>query len=230
MANFRVGLLKIGRSLRAFPSSIMRFHLRLFLALGVSVFVFVVWSADSERVRFLVAFDAAALFWLALVARLVLTTTADEVRLRVQGDDEGAWVALLVSALATGASLVAVLMESATASEVSSHRWEHVALAVGTLILSWLFFHGAHALHYAHEYYDAARADAVPMLGFPGPAEPDYWDFLYFSFTLGTSAQTADVTVNSSRLRRFVLGHQVLSYGFNATVIALGVNGVAALM
>lgn len=105
-----------------------------------------------------------------------------------------------------------------------------MALAVGTLIASWFFFHTLFAFHYAREFYDLEADGLQPPLGFPGGDQPDYWDFLYFAFNLGTASQTADVTVNAPRLRRFVLGHQIASYLFNTAVIALGVNVAAALM
>lgn len=230
MAREGWAVVRAGRGLLAFLSTMVRYHPRLLLSFGLAAGLFVILPQVALRVRFLVAFDVGAAVWLVLAIRSVLSCSAAEVHLRAQGDDEGAWVALLVSVLATATSLAAVILEAGSPADGDLHRWEHVALAVGTLILSWLFLHSIFAFHYAREYYDAARADAAPMLGFPGGAEPDYWDFLYFAFNLGTASQTADVTVNSPRLRRFVLGHQIASYLFNATVIALGVNVAAALM
>jgi len=39
-------------------------------------------------------------------------------------------------------------------------------------------------LHYAHDYYGEARGKGGG-LAFPGDEQPDYWDFLYFSFVIG---------------------------------------------
>jgi uncharacterized membrane protein len=206
----------------------VRLHPRLFIAVAVGLAAFLVVPVHNPRVRFLVSFDVGAVLWLLLAGLLVLRCDAARVRGRAQGDDEGAWVALLVAVLATASSLVAVIIEAGAPAD--GERWPHIALAVGTLIVSWLFFHTLFAFHYAREYYDAALDDPQPALGFPGGGAPDYWDFLYFAFNIGTAAQTADVTVNVPRLRRFVLGHQVASYLFNTAVIALGVNVAASLM
>lgn len=86
----------------------MRSHPRLFIAIALGAAVFLLAPVHNPRVRFLVAFDVGAVFWLLLAAGLVLKCDAAQVRWRAQGDDEGAWVALLVAVLATGSSLVAV--------------------------------------------------------------------------------------------------------------------------
>lgn len=221
-------LVKAARLTAAMAAGAVRVHPRLFLALAVGTVVFVALPALLLRTRFLIAFDVTAAVWLVMALRLVLRCDAGAVRRRAERDDEGAWVALVVALAVTATSLVAIVIEAGYAG-AAPHGALHIALAAGTLVLSWLFFHSVYAFHYAHEFYDDDKPDARPMLGFPGPAEPDYWDFLYFSFNLGTASQTADVTVNSPRLRRFVLLHQVASYVFNATVIALGVNVAATL-
>ncbi|MFG1344201.1 DUF1345 domain-containing protein [Xanthobacter autotrophicus DSM 431] len=206
----------------------VRFHPRLFVALVLGAAVFLAGFPSPQRLRFLIAFDTAAAAWILMAVPLVMRCTCAEVRERAKRDDEGAWVALVVVFLASGAGLVSVILEAGGAAD-GLGRTGHVLMAVGTLFLSWLFFHSLFAFHYAHEYYDD-DGDQAPMLGFPGKAEPDYWDFLYFSFNIGTASQTADITVNSPRLRRFVLLHQVSSYIFNTAVIALGVNVGAAAM
>lgn len=207
----------------------VRFHPRLFIALALGAAVFVAAAPWLDRLeRFLIGFDVAAAAWILLAMRLVLACDAGLVRRRATRDDEGAWVALVVVLVVTATSLVAVVLEAHSADKANGTA--QLMLAVGTLLLAWLFFHSLFAFHYAHEYYDEEEADAAPMLGFGGTAAPDYWDFLYFSFNFGTSSQTGDVSVNSPRLRRFVLLHQISSYIFNATVIALGVNVAAALM
>ena len=55
-------------------------------------------------------------------------------------------------------------------------------------------------------------------------------DFLYFSFTIGAAAQTSDVSVTSSRMRRIVLVQTVLSFLFNTTVLALAINVAAGML
>ena len=59
---------------------------------------------------------------------------------------------------------------------------------------------------------------------------PDYWDFLYFSFTIAVAAQTSDVVVMSSGMRKAVLAQSVLSFLFNAAIIGLSINIAAGLI
>ena len=58
--------------------------------------------------------------------------------------------------------------------------------------------------------------------------EPNYWDFLYFSFTIAVAAQTSDVAVLSRPARKAVLAQSVLSFFFNAAILGLSVNIAAS--
>jgi uncharacterized membrane protein len=58
---------------------------------------------------------------------------------------------------------------------------------------------------------------------------PDYWDFLYFAFTVGMTAQTSDVVITSRIMRRLVIVHAIVSFVFTTAVIALTVNLAAQL-
>jgi uncharacterized membrane protein len=37
---------------------------------------------------------------------------------------------------------------------------------------------------------------------FPDTDDPDYWDFVYFSFVIGTSTAVSDVAITSRTIRR----------------------------
>jgi uncharacterized membrane protein len=72
-----------------------------------------------------------------------------------------------------------------------------------------------------------AEADG---LDFPREIEPDYWDFLYFSFVIGMTSQVSDVQVTSRSLRRLALLHGVLSFFFNAMILAMSINIIAGMI
>ncbi len=207
----------------------VRLHRRLAAGIVVAALAYLLTPSIPFPTRFLVAWDLGTGVWMVLVLMLVAGGTAERVRRRAAEEDEGAAVILIAALLASLFSLVAVIQEAGSASGGGAAALPHLLLAVGTLTLSWAFMHGIYAMHYAREYY-SVNADTHPMLGFPGDADPDFWDFFYFSFTIGTSAQTADVSVNSQRLRRIVLGQQIVAYVFNASVIATGVNIAASLV
>ncbi|MER3478716.1 MAG: DUF1345 domain-containing protein, partial [Leptolyngbya sp. ERB_1_2] len=67
-------------------------------------------------------------------------------------------------------------------------------------------------------------------IDFPGDVEPDYWDFLYFSFVIGMTSQVSDTNITSRSIRRLALGHGVLAFFFNTTILAMSINIIAGLI
>jgi uncharacterized membrane protein len=83
-------------------------------------------------------------------------------------------------------------------------------------------------------YYRGPQ-DRLPLhfpdeAGEPGGFAPDYWDFLYFSFTIAVAVQTSDVSVTSRTMRKLVLGQSVLSFFFNLLILGLSINIAAGLL
>jgi uncharacterized membrane protein len=101
--------------------------------------------------------------------------------------------------------------------------------AVAGIPLGWLTLHTMASFHYANLFY--ARRDGVEARGldFPGTDEPGPWDFLYFAFVIGMTAQVSDVAVTSPGLRRTVLAHGVAAFFYNTVILALAVNAAVAL-
>ena len=144
-------------------------------------------------------------------------------RQQARREDEGAFVILVLTVVAALASLAAIGAElSDIQGSAAEERIIRLALAGVTILCSWFFLHTVFAIHYAHEYY-GDEGEAGGLL-FPNEAEPDYWDFMYFSFTIGATAQTSDVNVTSRFMRRLVLGHCILAFLFNTTILAIVVN------
>ena len=46
------------------------------------------------------------------------------------------------------------------------------------------------------------------------------YDFAYFAFTVGTSFAVSDVDVTDDAMRQAVLGHQILSFFYNTSILA----------
>jgi uncharacterized membrane protein len=102
--------------------------------------------------------------------------------------------------------------------------------------VSWSFIQIIFTEHYAHEYYmetsDGRRKRNARGFGlsFPEEASPNYIDFLYFTVTIGVANQTADIAIVSRPMRILVLMHSVISYFFNATILALSINIVSSIL
>jgi len=153
----------------------------------------------------------------------MLRTSIEDIRRRAAAVDEGRWAVLGGTIGATLASLAAVVWNLAVAPE--PNRGFAVLLGVGTIILSWLFVHVLFATHYAHAHWrDAAGIE------FPGCAEPDFGEFLYFAFTIGMTFQVSDATTTSGEIRRLVLVHGITAFLFNAVILAAAVNLSSSLV
>jgi len=90
------------------------------------------------------------------------------------------------------------------------------------VISAWGVLHTSYALHYAYLYYRSE--ESAGGLAFPGEQSPDQQDFAYFAFTIGTTFAVSDVDVTNRAIRRAVLGHQILSFFYNTTILALVIN------
>jgi uncharacterized membrane protein len=177
--------------------------------------------------RLLVAWDVAVALYLAAVLHLAATAGPHQIRRQARLQDEGQVAILVLTAAAALASLGAIIALLSSTSSAGRQPTDLV-LATITIVISWAFTHNMFALHYAHEYY-AENGGKGGGMSFPGANEdPDYWDFLYFSFVIGMCAQVSDVTVTCKSIRRTVLAHSVVSFVFNAALLALTVNIAAS--
>jgi len=181
--------------------------------------------------RALVAWDLGAGAYLGLAWVMMVRSDIEKIRLRAKIQDDGAAVILALTVVASIASLAAIVLELMGIKGLPPRaQTSHLALATITILCSWCVVHTAFALHYAHEFYDDARKGHDRCLNFPGEDEPDYVDFLYFAFVLGTTSQTSDVAIQSSAMRRLALLHGVIAFFFNTTLLALTVNIAAGLL
>jgi uncharacterized membrane protein len=178
--------------------------------------------------RLLIGWDVGVAFYLWLTHTMMRRADVAHIRRRAALQDEGAAFILILSIIATFASLVAIVFEIGGSKNLP-HR-EAIApalLAFVTILVSWTFVHTIFSLNYAHEYYGVGRDKKIGGLNFPGDEEPDYWDFLYFSLVIGMTSQVSDVGITSKTIRRMATAHGVLSFFFNVTVLALTVNTVS---
>lgn len=212
--------------------SLGRLHGKLLIAavVGAAVALFDPFAIPIAT-QILIGWDVGLALYLALTYPMVVRTDIAGIRKRAAEEDEGAFAILLLSVIATLASLVAIVFELGAAKEASGiEAVGHVALAMTTIILSWTFVHMIFSLHYAHEFYGERHDGKIGGLKFPGDAHPDYWDFLYFSLVIGMTSQVSDVAISSKNIRRVAAVHGVLSFFFNLTVLALTVNLVSNLI
>ncbi len=212
---------------RGWLPRIVRARPRLFVsgAIGVAVTVALAlvpppWALAH---RLLVGWDISTGLYLVLAFHMMAGSDVHGIRRRAARQDEGQAAILVLTVAAALASLAAIFVELGTGQGRQPAR---LILAAGTIMLSWAFIHTMFALHYAHEFYDE---DAGGGMAFPGgDEEPDYWDFVYFSFVIGMTSQVSDVGITSKAVRRTVAAHGVVAFVFNAALLALTVNIAAS--
>jgi uncharacterized membrane protein len=195
----------------------------------VSLIIFLVASVVLVEMKLrvataiLLAFDLAAVVFLSILARMFNRCSTTHMRSQSQAQDTGRWGVLWSGIVLSTVVLVALSNElhAAKAGGV-------LALAVGatSVVLSWLFLNTMFAIHYAHGFY-GDFGDKHTGLEFPGTAQPDYWDFIYFAIVIGMCFQVSDVQITSRYLRHVVLLHSVIAFFFNVFIIAITVNIVA---
>ena len=209
--------------LRAHP------HLLVSLLCGAAVAVLLP-GGHSPRTRALVGWNVAVWLYLALAAWVMLRADASRVRRVAKAQAEGAGTVLVMVVVAALVSLAGTVLELSAAKQLGAPAaLPHVALALSTVVGSWLLLPTVFALHYASLYF---RVPPGSGLRFPDGAKdfrPDFSDFLYFAFTIAVASQTADVTVSTRTLRRWVLLQSVLSFVFNTAILAFTINVAASL-
>jgi uncharacterized membrane protein len=204
---------------------------RLGASLGVAAAAVLVqpdWIPASTRA--LVAWDLGVLVYLGLAWTLVAQADARATREHSLAQDQSGFLVFLLVVGAGCAGIVAIgFLASAIKGLSFWPRTGHLALSILALISSWLLIQTVFALHYARRYYGARPRDpSVPAeLVFPGGRDPDYLDFVYYSFVVGMTSQVSDVAIASRRMRRLTLIHGVLSFMFNIAILALAINIIA---
>ncbi len=166
------------------------------------------------------AFDVAAAVFLVSVAPMFASGEPEKMRRHTVDNDANRVLLLGITGVTMIVILVAVAKELQSKSDILI-----VVFALATLVLAWIFSNMVYVLHYAHLYYLADKnGKDTGGLSFPDCNEPDYWDFLYFSFTLGMTFQTSDVEITSRRLRRIAIGQCLAAFVFNLGVLAFTIN------
>ena len=197
---------------------LMRARRRLSGSIAVGIVAFFLLPASfTLATRLLMAWDIIVAVFLLLAYAMMWRTDASHVKRNAVVQDEGRFSILIVTALAAFASLAAIIAELGNARG-APHLLGFVTL---TIALSWGMTHTMFALHYAHEYY---RGDKSGGMNFPDETKPDYWDFVYFAFVIGMTAQTSDVAITDRTIRRTATAHGIASFIFNTALLALMVN------
>ena len=208
---------------------------RFALALGLGVFLYLVTGSLYHEMRLLLSYDATVGVYLGLLVARMLRTDADCAAIFPRYDEPAGLLylglALVISAV--GLFSVGFLVEN----DPSWPRWLHdlrLLLCLVAIFLSWLMLNTGFASHYARLYFEELAGTDGPVfrqgLDIPNKDRGDFWDFLYYSFTIAMCYQTSDISVTDAKIRRFTLVHAVISFLYVAVIFGLVVNVISNIV
>ena len=167
------------------------------------------------RLAMMGGFDLAAMLFFVLLAPVLGDGDAKSIRRHAAENDANRATLLVITALIGMVLLVTIAVELTGPGEPLA------SIIIATLVIAWLFANTLYALHYAHLFYTKGGETS---LTFPDTKTPDYWDFVYFAFTLGMTFQTSDVGINGRTMRRVVLAQCLAAFIFNIGILAFTIN------
>jgi len=198
---------------------------RTFFSVAIGIVAFFLLP-DSLRLvtRLLLGWDIFVACYLVLAYIMIFRCGLAHIRRSAILQDDGRFLILLVTALGAFASIAAIVSELG-----AGHRGTaELTLATITIALSWAMVHTTFALHYAHEFYRGAKPGGLQFPSGDQHQDADYWDFVYFSFVIGMTAQVSDVGIADKTIRRTATAHGIISFVFNTALVALMVNIAAS--
>lgn len=204
-------------------------HRWFYTALACGAVTWVATRGFPFNVRLAITGDVSYFIYLVLIFSIVVRVPTALFRDWVDDEDEGLFIVTLITLAAVGFSVVSIF---SLLNGGHKHGALFLALSLASAPLGWFVLHTVASLHYAHVYYLARAGGGAPEKGglcFPGTEDPGPWDFLYYSFVVGMTAQVSDVQVVSTPMRRLTMLHGIISFLFNTGLIALAVNAIVAL-
>jgi uncharacterized membrane protein len=207
------------------PARVVYARPRTFVSMLIGVVAFFLLPGSLRLVtRLLMGWDISITFYLLLAYVMMFRSGLAHIKRNAVLQDDGRFLILLVTAFGAFASIGAIVFELGA----TQHSGPQLALATVTIALSWAAVHTTFALHYAHDYYRGAKPGGLQFPSGDQHDHADYWDFVYFSFVIGMTAQVSDVGITDKTIRRTATAHGIISFVFNTALVALMVNIAAS--
>lgn len=177
--------------------------------------------------RLLIGADVMFALYLILMAQMSRRLDPQTLRRRSADTDESMKIIVPIAVAAILISLYAIQQVLSGAHQGVLHP----LLALASVPLGWAMLHTLMAFHYAALWY-ACGDDGKDARGLEFAGNPDavgISDFIYYSYTLGMTAQTSDTAVATRDLRRTTTIHAMISFFYNTVLLAIAVNAAVTL-
>ncbi|MBD1384139.1 DUF1345 domain-containing protein [Mucilaginibacter rigui] len=209
-------------------------HYRILLSLVAGVIAFFLARHNpSIPAVTLIIWITIALTIIVLDWVIILWAHPKEIRKIASLEDSSRVMIFIFVMIASLVSLVAMyLLLKSSKGESESTVAGYIILAMTAVVISWWLVHTVFTMRYAHLFYTTdENRKLVGGLEFPGnEKEPDYLDFVYFSFVIGMTFQVSDVEISSKRIRRLAWMHGLIAFAFNTAIVALSINVISGLV
>jgi uncharacterized membrane protein len=205
---------------------------RIVAAIIVAAVAYLLTWELPDELNLLIPYDLAVTVYIGLVGVLMnRASPADAAELSRRDEPNTGLVLTIVIAL----SVVSLVGVAAMLNHPPGRpRWEinlHMTASLLAVILSWFLVHIYFGFHYMRLYYDDTLVDGKLIyqmgLEFPERSTADFWDFMYYSFTIAMCYQTSDVSITSVKIRRVTLLHSIFSFLFVTAIIGFVVNVIS---
>lgn len=211
---------------------------KLIISIIASALVFLISrNTTSGIISFMLTWIAFAFSNLFCSWVIILSYHPMEVRGIAREEDSSSIFIFFLVLMAAFISLFAIVFLLRSLPDESRKGLNiHILLSIASIFCSWTLIHTLFSFRYAHKYYDNFdRSDdnndqGGEGLDFPNEKNPDFLDFVYFSFTIGMTFQVSDVEITSRDIRRLALLHSFLSFIYNTVIVALSINIISGVI
>ncbi len=212
-------------------------HHRLYISIVAALVALVIsFNLTTFSENFMITWVTYSFCYLILAWISILSSHPKDIQKTASLQDASRSLISLFIIIASLVSLfVVLLLLKSTKSLSEAELLIYVILTFISVISAWLTVHTVFAFRYAHLFYSVLEGNKNNNqfkrgVEFPKESEPDYLDFIYFSFVIGMTFQVSDVQITSRRIRRIVLMHALISFVFNTVIVALSINIISSLI
>ena len=186
---------------------------------------FLVGISGPLYLSLIVGWDAAALLFIVWTWIIIGSMDGKKTAEHALSEDPSRPVADIILLGVSIASLGAVGLVLSNAGSTGNERLVSAAIAILSVVLSWIVVHTIYTLRYALIYYGNPKGG----IDFGDETQPAYSDFAYLAFTIGMTFQVSDTAFKTSNMRRTALRHSLFSYVFGTIIVATTINLIAGL-
>ena len=144
------------------PLRVLRARPRLIVCVPLGVVVGLLLPHGLRALtRGLIGWNVTVWGYLLAAGVMILKSEHQDIHRRATFEDDGRYAVLMLAAIAATVSFGAIFLQLAAVKDApQSVKGWHIALALTTVLGSWLFVHLSFALHYAHEFFRTSKPDA----------------------------------------------------------------------